>query len=49
MAAATGATEGLSVGQKVFFIGGIAVVCSLFIRTRGGKSVAGIGKEKSLA
>lgn len=49
MAAATGGSaEGLSVGQKVFFVGGISAVCALFLRSRGA-STAGIGKSKSMA
>lgn len=46
-AAAGGSAEGLSVGQKMFFIGGIAAVCTLFLRSRGtGQSP---GKTRSMA
>lgn len=47
----TPADEGLSVAQKLFFIGAIVALCALFLRSRGGKSSSGMGgfKEKSMA
>ncbi|KAF1846026.1 uncharacterized protein K460DRAFT_406251 [Cucurbitaria berberidis CBS 394.84] len=50
--AASSPTEGLSVGQKLMFLGGIVAVCALFLRSRGGKSntaTTGSFKEKSMA
>ena len=39
--------DGLSFGQKLFFIGAIVAVCALFLRSAGGRS-AGY-KPKSMA
>ncbi|KAF3041439.1 Peptidyl-prolyl cis-trans isomerase B [Didymella keratinophila] len=45
----TVAAEGLSWGQKLFFIGAIVAVCALFLRSRGGASTSGGYKQKSMA
>jgi peptidyl-prolyl cis-trans isomerase B (cyclophilin B) len=45
----TVAAEGLSWGQKLFFIGAIVAVCTLFLRSRGGASTSGGFKQKSMA
>jgi len=47
----TSAQEGLSVAQKLFFVGAIVALCVLFLRAKGGKSNTGGGsfKEKSMA
>jgi len=47
-AAAGESADGLSVGQKIFFVGGISAVCALFLRSRGA-STAAIDKARSLA
>jgi len=51
LAATSAATDGLSLGQKLFFVGGIVGVCALFLRSRGGNVNTGLGglKEKSMA
>ncbi|KAJ4309306.1 Peptidyl-prolyl cis-trans isomerase B [Neodidymelliopsis sp. IMI 364377] len=41
--------DGLSWGQKLFFIGAIVAVCALFLRSRGGASTSGGFKQKSMA
>lgn len=43
--------EGLSVAQKLFFVGAIVALCALFLRSRGGKSSVGQDryKDKSFA
>jgi peptidyl-prolyl cis-trans isomerase B (cyclophilin B) len=43
--------DGLSAGQKLFFVGAIVAVCALFLRSRGGKSTVSLDrlKEKSMA
>ncbi|CBX98520.1 hypothetical protein LEMA_P077590.1 [Plenodomus lingam JN3] len=46
-AAAGGSAEGLSVAQKVFIIGGVATVCTLFLKSRGNGS--GHAKTRSMA
>lgn len=50
---ATGtAADGLSLGQKLFFIGGIVGVCALFLRSKSGGMVSngsGTFKDKSMA
>ena len=48
----TGSVDGLSMGQKLFFIGAIAGVCALFLKSRNdgqGSNVSGSLKEKSMA
>ena len=48
--AATEATDGLSMGQKLFFVAVIVALCALFLRSRGGKSAgSGASKGKSMA
>lgn len=48
--AAASTDEGLSVAQKLMFIGGVVAVCTLFLRSRSGKTVGtGSFKEKSMA
>lgn len=42
------ATDGLSVGQKLFFVAGIVAGCAVFLRSRG-TSTAAVGKSKSMA
>ncbi|KAL6708714.1 Peptidyl-prolyl cis-trans isomerase B [Coniothyrium glycines] len=49
---ATGTTDGLSLGQKLFFVGGIVGVCALFLRSKSSGKVNngnGIFKDKSMA
>jgi peptidyl-prolyl cis-trans isomerase B (cyclophilin B) len=47
---ATGSVDGLSLGQKVFFVGAIAAVCGIFLKSRNAQgSVSGGLKEKSMA
>jgi peptidyl-prolyl cis-trans isomerase B (cyclophilin B) len=47
---ATGSVDGLSLGQKVFFVGAIAAVCGIFLKSRNTQgSVSGGLKEKSMA
>ena len=45
--------DGLSVTQKLIFIGAVVGLCALFIRTRDGRSTSssgtGVFKEKSMA
>jgi len=41
--------DGLSWGQKLFFVGAIVAVCALFLRSRGGASTSGGFKQKSMA
>ncbi|XPT02450.1 Peptidylprolyl isomerase [Ascochyta lentis] len=41
--------EGLSWGQKFFFVGAIVAVCVLFLRSRGSASTSGGFKQKSMA
>ncbi|KAF9692498.1 hypothetical protein EKO04_009723 [Ascochyta lentis] len=41
--------EGLSWGQKLFFVGAIVAVCVLFLRSRGSASTSGGFKQKSMA
>lgn len=41
--------EGLSWGQKLFFIGAVVAVCVLFLRSRGGVSTSNGFKQKSMA
>ena len=49
-AASSTTDDGLSVTQKLMFIGGVLAVCALFVRTRDGKSSnIGTFKEKSMA
>jgi len=46
----TAALEGLSIAQKLFFIGLIVAVCVAFVRTRRHQPAAeAAGKEKSMA
>lgn len=47
----TTSEEGLSVAQKLFFVGAIVAVCALYLRSRGAKSgtTASGFKEKSMA
>jgi peptidyl-prolyl cis-trans isomerase B (cyclophilin B) len=46
----TGSVDGLSIGQKVFFVGAIAAVCAVFLKSRdGSSSISGGLKEKSMA
>lgn len=40
--------EGLSLGQKLFFLGVVVGICAFFLRSRGGKG-SSILKEKSMA
>ncbi|CAI9634921.1 peptidyl-prolyl cis-trans isomerase b [Alternaria burnsii] len=51
MAVATGSADGLSMGQKFFFIGAIVAVCVLFLKSRNGgqSNIVGGLKEKSMA
>lgn len=52
MAATGTAADGLSLGQKLFFIGGIVGVCALFLRSKSGANVNngnGLFKDKSMA
>jgi peptidyl-prolyl cis-trans isomerase B (cyclophilin B) len=37
--------DGLSIGQKLFFLGAVVAVCALFLRTRGDNGL----KAKSMA
>jgi peptidyl-prolyl cis-trans isomerase B (cyclophilin B) len=49
---AAGSADGLSMGQKLFFVGAIAAICALFLKTRtGGQGSSSLGglKEKSMA
>lgn len=39
--------DGLSLGQKLFFIGAIVAVCALFLRSTGGRPSG--YKQKSMA
>lgn len=41
--------DGLSWGQKLFFVGAIVAVCALFLRSRGGASTSGGFKQRSMA
>jgi len=43
----SGVDDGLSLGQKLFFVGAIVAVCALFLRSFGGKSSG--YKPKSMA
>lgn len=47
----TSSAQGLSVSQKLFFVGVIVALCALFLRSKGGASTATmVGfKEKSMA
>lgn len=47
----TSTVEGLSAGQKLFFVGAIVAVCALFLRSRGGTSNVSVDrfKDKSMA
>jgi peptidyl-prolyl cis-trans isomerase B (cyclophilin B) len=48
----TGSADGLSMGQKLFFVGAIAALCALFLKSRNGGQgsiVSGGLKEKSMA
>jgi len=50
LAASSTETEGLSVMQKILFIGAVIAVCVVFLRTRGGNGNSTGGfKEKSMA
>jgi peptidyl-prolyl cis-trans isomerase B (cyclophilin B) len=51
LAAATGSADGLSMGQKLFFIVAIVAVCVLFLKSRNGgqSNIIGGLKEKSMA
>ncbi|KAI4928538.1 Peptidyl-prolyl cis-trans isomerase B [Alternaria conjuncta] len=51
LAAAAGSADGLSVGQKLFFIGAVVAICVLFLKTRNGgqSNIMGGFKEKSMA
>jgi peptidyl-prolyl cis-trans isomerase B (cyclophilin B) len=40
--------DGLSMGQKLFFLGVIVGLCALFLRSRGGNGADGL-KVKSMA
>lgn len=41
--------EGLSMAQKLFFIGAVVAVCILFVKTRRDQQAAAALREKSLA
>jgi peptidyl-prolyl cis-trans isomerase B (cyclophilin B) len=51
MAVATGSADGLSMGQKFFFVGAIVAICVLFLKSRNGgqSNIVGGLKEKSMA
>ncbi|KAG9196699.1 Peptidyl-prolyl cis-trans isomerase B [Alternaria panax] len=51
LAAATGSADGLSMGQKLFFVGAVVAVCVLFLKSRNGgqSNIVGGLKEKSMA